>query len=126
MPVTGKARSPLPLEGAWAETSGTSETSGIVPGVVLCTRNRLAGFAQANCMERQLLLCTGKWHGAQARPCHIPEVSEVPEVSARPPSNGIPCGRPAHSQRHPLRAARLLPAAPLAGGPPIPSGPQVN
>jgi len=51
--VTGKARSPLPLEGAWAGTSGTSETSGIVPGVALRTRNRLAGFAPANGMARE-------------------------------------------------------------------------
>ena len=51
-PVTGKARSPLRMTGAWAETSGTSETSGSVPGVVLRTRNRLAGFAQANGMVR--------------------------------------------------------------------------
>ena len=35
IPVAGEARSPLRETGAWAETSGTSKTSGSVPGMAL-------------------------------------------------------------------------------------------
>jgi len=64
-------------------------------------------------MARRGSICFALVNGVARKraPCHIPEVSEVPEVSARPPFNGIPCGRPAHSQRQSL-----------AGGPSTPSG----
>ena len=82
-----------------------------VPGVALRTRNRLAGFAPANGVARQHLLCTGEWRGAQARPLPPPgglggpggpgppAIQWNPLRAARPPPVAPSCGRPVHSQR---------------------------
>ena len=103
-----KGAKPLRVTGAWAGTTETTGTTGRCLKV-LRAQEGLAGFARANGGQH---LPRANGMVRKRTPCHLPVVSVVPAVSARPPSNEIPCGRPVHCKRQ----------FPLAGGPPTGSG----
>ncbi len=65
-----------------------------VPEMVLRAQKRLAASRAPMAGN----ICSALVNGAARKraPCHIPAVSVVPAVSARPPSNEIPCWRPVH------------------------------
>ena len=84
-----KGAKPLRMAGAWPRPPGLPGHPGGSGGCeALITRQQLTGAKHPSACKPPTLGCPG-----------------CLGCPGRPPSNGIPCGRPAHWKRHPPRAA---------------------